>query len=63
MTRATDHGNHEHDALIPQGLSGPVAAATIEALYRIAEALESHYLGEILRAQTGRDISQLDLWD
>ena len=31
----------ELDRLIPDGLSGPVAAATIEVLYRLVEAMQS----------------------
>lgn len=64
MTRQPDHARYsDRDELLPDGLSGPVAAATIEVLYRIAEALESRYLGEILRAESARDICQRDLWD
>lgn len=53
----------EVEYLIPDGLPGPVAAATIEVLYRVAEAMESRYLGEILRDQHPRNHFQLDLWD
>lgn len=63
MKRERDHCDNELDQLIPEGLSGPVAAATIEVLYRMAEGLESRYLGEILRSQPNRDIGQKDLWD
>lgn len=63
MSRASEHDDNEVDTLIPLDLSGPVAAATIEVLYQIAQALESRYLGEILRERHGHDSSQLDLWD
>ena len=63
MSRARNHRDDERDELIPEGLSVPVAAATIETLHRIADAMESHYLGEILRNQPRRDTRQRDLWD
>lgn len=63
MSRASEHDDDEVDPLIPPDLSGPIAAATIEVLYRITAALESRYLGEILRDRHGHDSSQLDLWD
>ena len=63
MSRVRNHRDDERDELIPEGLSGPVAAATIEALHRIAEAMESHYLGQILRNRPSRDTRQRDLWD
>lgn len=53
----------EFDRLVPDGLSGPVAAAMIEALYRLAEALESRYLGEILQDRKKQNCYQRDLWD
>lgn len=53
----------EIDRLIPDGLSGSVAAATVEVLYRLAEALESRYLGEILRDRQKENGYQRDLWD
>lgn len=63
MSRASEHDDDEVDTLIPQGLSGPVAAATIEVLHGITAALESRYLGEILRDRHSHDSGQLDLWD
>ena len=56
------HGD-ELDRLIPDGLSGPVAAATIEVLYRLVEAMESRYLAEILRDRHEQNRYQPDLWD
>ena len=53
----------EVDRLIPDGLSGSVAAATVEVLYRLAEALESRYLGEILSDRQKQNCYQPDLWD
>ena len=63
MNRVRNDRDDECDELIPEGLSGPVAAATIDALHRIADAMESHYLGAILRNQPRRDLRQRDLWD
>jgi len=53
----------ELDHLFPDRLSSPVAAATIECLYRIAEAMESRYLGEILRDRHRQHSCQPELWD
>ena len=61
MKRPPDHS--EVERLIPDGLSAPVAAATIEVLYRLAEAMESRYLGEILRDRYKPNRYQRDLWD
>jgi hypothetical protein len=59
------HHRHDNelDRLIPDGLSGPVAAATIDVLYRLVEAMESRYLAEILRDRHDQNRHQPDLWD
>jgi hypothetical protein len=61
---------HEHqnqplraDIIVPYPLPDEAAAALIELLHQLTEALESQYAGQLQRYYQPPDRRQAELWD
>ncbi len=48
---------------VPEGLDNEAAVALVDFLYKVAQVVEGHYLGEVLRHRAEERALQLSFWD
>jgi hypothetical protein len=63
MRRAADNPPLRASITVPDPLPDEAAAALIELLHELTEALESQYAGQLLRHYRRPDHRQCELWD